>query len=259
MKFWKTPLLAAGLAFAATHASAEILFQDTFDRANSTDLNASDVGQSGSLSPLDWAEGVAISGSVTINSNQLKINQSGTPNSNGDGGGYAYVDNNFIGLTQLKVTMDITQQTSGGNGRFVGFALGQTEADITGLTSVAPGDNNADLSVYLDNVGGSTGIVVVEDTNTTFAGSGLGELSAVLSFADQNAGTTVNYEVFFQGSSVTTGDFTWSGTNQNFIYFSSNSTGDTLINTITIENVPEPGSLALLGLGGLCMLKRRRP
>lgn len=79
---------------------------------------------------------------------------------------------------------------------------------------------------------------------------------------DFNAGTTIDYEVFNNDVSVASGDFVWGGTNENYIGLFSNWThsGAEMDNFEVAADItiPEPVSLALLGLGGLFILRRRR-
>ena len=51
------------------------------------------------------------------------------------------------------------------------------------------------------------------------------------------------------------GTFTADGATQDIFIYAANSAQ---FNAVQLRAVPEPGSLALMGLGGLCLLKRRR-
>jgi len=89
-----------------------------------------------------------------------------------------------------------------------------------------------------------------------------GTLSArFYGFSDFNSGTTVNYEAFINGGlPVATGNFTWSGTNENYINLYSNYTDDNArLDNFEVIAVPEPSSLAMLCMSsvGLYLLRRR--
>lgn len=77
-------------------------------------------------------------------------------------------------------------------------------------------------------------------------------------FSDFNAGSTVNYEVFFDGGSVGTGNFQWSETNQNYIGLDGRSGAQVSYDNFSISTVPEPSIALLGGLGMLGLIRRRR-
>ena len=71
------------------------------------------------------------------------------------------------------------------------------------------------------------------------------------SFFSFNAGSTVNYGVFFDTSEtpLSTGSFTWSGTEENYISFSSNLSNDNRFDDLQIRANPElapPGLLIIV-------------
>lgn len=243
-------------AFTTVAFDPTLLFADNFNRPNSSDLNAKTAGQSGILAPLTWSTGT-LESTIDILNNSLRIN-----NDDGDGndGSWAWLEHNFTGLTTFTVTMDITQQSSGGNGRYVGFRIGQSLADISGEATAALSGNAADVGVYLDTVGATRGIQVWEGSTSlgyvtgNVANLTPGVLSATFTFADMNAGTTLDYEVFLDGVSQHTGSTTWSGTDENYISLQSNSTNNTLIDSFEVRSdgtVEQELMLSIASSGGL--------
>jgi hypothetical protein len=66
-----------------------------------------------------------------------------------------------------------------------------------------------------------------------------GTISADFRFADFNAGSTVNYVVYFNGIAQGSGTFTWSGTNENYIGLDGRDSSQVLIDNLAIT-IPEP-------------------
>ena len=62
-----------------------VLFADTFDRPDNTDLNASTAGKSGTLGLLNYGVEIHGSCSAAIDNNRLKLRE------NGGGGGGAII------------------------------------------------------------------------------------------------------------------------------------------------------------------------
>lgn len=248
-------------AVAPTQADMVIRFRDTFAGANQTDLNADQSGQSGDVSPINWVE-QNYNGDALIDSlGRLSLEPNTT---NGAEGALIYPDYNFLagadtsvpgGLMSLTVTMRLLNGSSAGEGRLVGFGIGSSKAELQAATGT--NYSGADLFVGLDTIGTSTGITVKEGSTTvsTIAtGAGYARnISAVLTFANMNAGTTFNYDVIDNGTTRYSGSGTWSGTNENYIQFQSNYSNYSAFSWVQIEStvVPEPSSFALLALA-LC-------
>jgi M6 family metalloprotease-like protein/uncharacterized repeat protein (TIGR02543 family) len=232
--------------FTTQTSTSGVLFADNFNRSGNTNLNAAITGKSGTLGTLNWTE-KTINGAATtiptvdINNSGLRINN-GTGDNGGSVGGFAWVNQNFIGLSQFTVSVDIAASTSGGDGRNSGFSIGQSLAELNARTNA--GASPADLHVGWDNYGATTGVVIYKNGSSQgYFGSGLSApdtLSATFTFANMNAGTTVNYEVFLNGASITTGTTTWSGTNENYINLQSNTTEDTRFDNFQISGVVVP-------------------
>lgn len=234
----------------------QLLFADSFNRANSsiTDgsaLNESAAGKSGPLGALTWTGRTSLLATgniVDINSNRLRMDAVDT---NGNNGGLAYIsDHNFIDASiksagTFKVSIDISSVASVGDGRYLGFGIGQSLAELDALASAAPTSYPSDVYIGYDNIGATRGIAVFHNgTNVTSpllafpvgTPSLPDTLSAVFTFADMNVGTQLNYAIFLDGSPVGTGSTTWGATDQNYISvtstYSNPSTFDNFLVTV---------------------------
>ncbi len=268
----KTLTAITALALMSGHSQAAVLFADDFNRANNTDLNAVTTGKSGTLGALNWAKRT-VTGTSTpkaeVNSNKILLGESGSASA---GLGIAYVNHNFTDALiatngQFSVSVDLASVTSSGNTRFSGFGVGNSKAELDAWTSNLPsGSFTSDFFMGYDptSAGTAVGTYIYKNGTTQDYYSSTARavgttLSATFSFANFNSGTTVNYQAFINGSSVKTGSFTWSGTNENYIFLYSNYTNNSgLMDNFEVSVIPEPGSLLLLGLGGLLALRRRR-
>jgi len=255
------------VVFTATSANAlEVLFSDTFNRANNADLNASTTGKSGTLGALDWGEQIIgiTPPVVDILNSQLRINQ-WFPGATGLDGGYAYVDHNFIDSAittagELTVSVDINDQDTAGDWRKAGISIGQSLAEIQGQTTNATVNLVSDFYIGYDDIGATKGIIVyhngVWQGNHQFTASRPDTMSATFTFADLNTATAVNYEVFLDGVSITTGSTAWSGTNENYIALNANSANDTLFDNFEVRiGTPPSLSLEVNTVSGLATLK----
>ena len=101
--------------------------------------------------------------------------------------------------------------------------------------------------------GGSSGTVA-----GLLAGSKFGTVTVDFTLADFNAGSTVNYEVFFNAASQGTGSFTWSGTAENYIGLDARDSAGINLDNFSVTAIPEPSAVALGLLGLTALLRRRR-
>jgi len=265
-----TAALALAL-FAGTSAQAATLtlFADTFDRADSADLNAVTTGKSGTLGALDWVEvgttgaNANDRGSSEIASNQLAIGNEGA----GSGWAIAYLDHNFTDAAistggEFTVTTDISIGGLSGGTRFNGFAVGHSLAEVSGWSANNPTNFASDFFFGYDPTG-TKEVKIFTGGGTQVHQRGVdldsgAELSVRFTLSDFNSGSTVNYEAFVDGVSEDTGSFTWSGTSENYITTYSNVSGlSGFQDNFAVTTVPEPASLAM-GLMGLTMIVARR-
>ncbi|HRU16152.1 MAG TPA: hypothetical protein P5017_10620, partial [Anaerohalosphaeraceae bacterium] len=122
-------LLAAPVRAAVP---AQVLFSDTFDRPNNTDIDASSAGMSGPLAPMIYQEvweGSGLATSIQILSHQLNIAM-------GPGMSSLFLDHNFIDNAILEadgfsVSLTVVSITSADDqpNRFAGFGVGNTREE----------------------------------------------------------------------------------------------------------------------------------
>jgi len=217
------------LAMAAGSASANvILFADTFDRPDSTDLNASTAGKSGTLGALDY--GINHRGCLAaIDNNMLKLRELG-----GGGGGWivAYLDHNFVDADVanaggFSISIDLIDYATAGSGRWKAICVGQSLAEINSLSTNWPSSQDLfvgyrwtqkQLEVY------KNGVLASETDIPTY---GVPQTMKIdYAFSDFNAGSTVGYDVYLGADLITSGTFTWSGADENYISIFSNLASD---------------------------------
>jgi methionine-rich copper-binding protein CopC len=204
-----------------------ILFADNFDRPNSTDLNASTVGKSGSLGALNWVEKAGSGGNASISGNLLFATGSTS------GFSMSYVDHNFINAAissggGFSISIDLEHYSTQGTVRLAGIAMGMSKAEAEGWAHNVPTSfTYADL--FVGYRGNQSAIQVFENGTEAINNSTAGDASTLpkklkidFTCSDFNVGSTVNYEVTFGGAAMGTGSFTWSGTNENYIGVYSN-------------------------------------
>ncbi|MGD9419678.1 MAG: glycosyl hydrolase family 95 catalytic domain-containing protein [Verrucomicrobiota bacterium JB025] len=251
---------ASATATATTLSELSVLFADTFDRADDTDLNASTDGKSGSLGALNYSTRTFNSVTLDLHSNNLRING---PASNGSYGGLVYIsDYNFADAAiasggSLIISVDIAAYSSAGSSRQMTVGMGQSAAELDAQPGVAPGDHSSDLLVAYRATTGALEIYKngVLDASETIP-SGLPDAPATMrietTFSDFNAGSTALYQVYFDDSTTAfaSGSFSWSGTNENYISLSSNLSNDALFDNLEIQGATavEPASSPVAGV-----------
>ncbi|MCA9236212.1 MAG: hypothetical protein KDA44_12125 [Planctomycetales bacterium] len=262
--------LAAGQARAIT-----TLFSDSFDRTDNRDIDAettgivnntgtvfaaSDVYSQPFLDPNNAAptfgvqDGVAANGGgAQILSNQLQL-------AVGSGTSNAFVNHNFTNAAILadggfRVSVDVAGTYGGtSNGQGGAFAIGMTQAEAL---SAADAQDAATMS--MTHAFGNTPTVISDfwmgirgnstiawgsgngTVNTAAVGAKGGTISAVFGASDFNAGSTVSYEVFFNGASQGVGLFQWSDTMANYIGLDARDGSQVSFDNFLIETaVPPP-------------------
>jgi len=163
-------------------------------------------------------------------------------------------DNNAFNLFLIEdgftVTFDGTSYTTGGTGGLNGLDTFSSFVDIVNGSSASLQYVAVGLTVFVDGTssltirGGGDGInSQTEATSVTLAQGGQLSLPTVAEFTEQGG------EIFAANAA---GVLTAYSDDNSILSF--NGTTATAVNAI----VPEPGSLALLGLGGLALIRRRR-
>ena len=218
----------AGLTAAPAAATTNVLFADTFDRPDSTDLNASTNGKSGTLGALNYGEKLSGSADMAIAVNMLKGGDS-----SGGGGSWAiaYIsDHNFVDADIARaggfsISIDLKAYASAGSGRYMSVGVGQSLAELTGATNL---HGKADLLVGYRWLTKSLEFFtngVRSATNNIAAYPVPQVLRVEYAFTDFNAGSTVNYRAYLGTTGtnlIRSGSFVWSGTDENYISLHSN-------------------------------------
>ena len=254
--------------------SATVIVSDSFTRTTgSGDANGNPAGVGNGSSDWGTADN-ALGGSITADwlaGRNAAATGGAQLVTNGSRGylynGVAYTEANVLsaatdpGLTVAfdfrRYDPDIASATNG----FVSFGTGYDTTspfnpfEVTGksnfavLFQQAANGNTGNMSVFVDGV---------LEGNFDY-GDPLAEHSVLLAFTPAVAGNytgTIDYSVSVDGSSITSGSFTG---NAEFgdLAFATNLFTAAYVDNLVVTAVPEPGSLALVGVGGLAMLRRR--
>ena len=272
------------------NVKAEVLFSDSFNRADNVDIDASSDGMGGSLGSLTYVEigddeiypqqsgtGLAYPELTSVVDNQLYM-------AYGTNMTTMYLDHNFndseiIAAGGMKIGLTIV---NGGNftdnERFVGFGVGNTLTECqnvwfdfngngfrgridawTGFSDLWIGwspNNGGKIQVYKNgptSEGGEN--YAIEGTPLT--GNDRLELELFFdSFAD---GSPVSANILWNGAVVGTESFGWDadGLLENYIGINGRQGNRFIVDDLTIETIPEPATLLLLGLGTLALRKRK--
>ena len=286
------PILLLPLSLIlALPASGTVLFQDTFDRANGNDIDASTTGMSGTAGSVIYVEtdpGVAPTGTLpdpevltNITGNTLHLAEGTNASAIGiDGHNFTDAIITTTGNTGFSVSLDIGGLLAGGaindTNFYVGFGVGMTQAEIQGISLDLQASNGprgtfglaqngvADFYVgWTPNGGGdlqffkrATSGGTVFDLNVS--SPAFATLRADFTFTDFNAGTNVDVDVYWGDTFQFSETFQWNGTNQNYLAISGRNNAGLVVDNFVVQTIPEPGTTLLLGLGLLGLVRRRR-
>lgn len=263
--------IAASLLFA-TSSHAATLFADNFNRADDAGLNASTDGKSGSLGALNWlVRNGGAGGNSFISDNTLRLGENQSDGSGNSGFATAYLNHNFIdgiittgGEFTVSVDLSNTSITAGGT-RFTGFTVGNSLSEVENWNRNTPA-YTSDFFIGYDPTGTKQVKIFTNGSGTDDYEQGI-DLSAGATLSVRfsgisnfNTGSTVTYEAFINGgTAVKTGNFNWSGTNENYLNVFSNYTHNSgTLDNYSVTVIPEPSAALLGGLGMLALLRRRR-
>jgi hypothetical protein len=184
--------------------------------------------------------------------------------------GAGNVNNAALGTDRtLVVEYDQAGREVNANGSWLGICFGHGttlpagfydtlfQADTGGLVDTYARPGSSDTHSLWLNGTGTAWSTAPSDTTNAHVRYTLG-LSPAGIVAGQSATATMQIDLDNSGSydATLTGNFTWDGPN-NYIYFASKGNNHTVTN-IEVYSTPEPATLALLSLGGLALLRRRR-
>lgn len=294
MKFRSALLACLPLLQASAHGA--VLFSDNFNRADNKNIDAvlsGIVDNTGSNLTADnvythaWIDpasqsplygnpdaNAANGGGSQILANQLQLKYgAGTVN--------AFINHNFTNASILtdggfSVTLDVNGYNQATVNQGAAFGIGLTALEAASMRDAVANQNN---ELHMSNALGSglpgqtnalADFWVGLRGNATIAwGSGdtvlgslpvaakTGTISAVFSVADFNQGSSVGFQVLYNGAVQGSGSFQWSATNANYIALDGRDNTFLNLDNLAIATVPEPSTFAI-GLVGMCALLRRR-
>lgn len=261
-----TSLLAA--VFTCQTASATVIFSDSFNVADTTDLNTDLVSrQSGTAATKNYTTGG--NSSKTISNNSLRLG--GDTNSDT----FATIAYDFAGDPNLlaggayRVSFDMLHDSRS----YAAFSMGATAS----AESRPVIGSRTDIGILMVRTGEvqihQNGALQLQDVSAvTSFGSVFVPVEVTVTTDNFNSGTPFSFTLSINNETVNLGSAatgTWDGNGTNYMSFSTRSstagtaggTGSlSRFDNITVTAIPEPGSLLLLGLGALAMtlVYRRR-
>ena len=256
MKYPKPAMLLALWALASGIGSSQTLFQDKFDRAENRNIDATLDGIIDNTGSNLVADGVythsfidpnnapptyGVQDAVGTNGGGARILDNKLQMAVGAGTANAVINHNFINPEILSaggfsVNLDISSYANGSFEFGGAFAIGMSSAEAAsakdafdgagrltggfgqGIGAAVPAASVSDFWIVLrgNNTlvwGGHSGTV----QGVTGLAAKTGSIRVAFTFSDFNAGSTVGYEVFYNGGFVGSGSFQWSGTDENYI------------------------------------------
>ncbi len=230
VRSFRAPVALVVAALGASSASADVVFQNTFNNGFFTPFN------SGNASTVKYGDSGWLSGGSSPGMTLTSITL-----------GLAVYNSTTSGTTDINFTFN------DGDPSGLVFGPGTTlySTTVTGVTLPATGANNGSFfsvtiplpnvltSGGFDNIGWSVGLA-----NYNYAGSFGFQCSSAFG---QSLGFYTSNAAFYNGSS-------WSL----FSFGGDPNTGVANFVATVTNNVPAPGSLALLGLGMGAAARRRR-
>ena len=246
--------LAGTLALTLTStASAAVLFSDNFDTTGGVN---DDLGtrQSGTLATDTYA------GTASIASNQLSVGA--------DKSVFKNVDFEAA-LTTTAVDFSLSFDTArSGSSNSAAFLSTHPGGDERAISEFGMHINSGGKVILYGGAGASQVKTVIETSDIETAlglSSGAWDATTLHNYelvATATTATTGTYDLFIDGTEVFSDKAYHLGTggsNGELNWEIRTFPGTTAVfDNLSVEIVPEPGSLALIGLGGLMVLRRRR-
>jgi GH43 family beta-xylosidase len=229
-------------------ASYAVLFSDSYNRANNTNIDASFGGMGGSLAPMTYVESYEGSGatsSIRINANQLEL-------AYGAGMSNLYLDHNFTDAAILAaggftIVLDVTGISSTStqpSNRFGGFGVGMTRAEAAaardieaGPTTMRGGSTAAAVADFFVDLA-LDGVVRAWTGNTLLGAANVnaaqGQIRVDFLCSGFNAGQAVIARVYFNGRLLGSVPFAWDHTGQNYVGLSGYATNYVRMDNLAI-------------------------
>ena len=258
-------VLMLGFFLPTGSLRAAVLFSDSFDRADNTDIDALSSGMSGSLAPLAYQEsfeGSGLPSSIQLLAGRLQM-------AVGVGMSNVFPDRNFIdaeilaagGFSVSLEVAEINSAVADPANRFAGFGVGMTRAE-----ALAAGDMNDSATTFRGG-GAAAGVcdffvdLALDGSlrlwsrgtllKTVSVGSAAGTLKGVFSVTNFNAGSAVNAVVYFNGVQRESLAFTWSDADANYLGLSGRASNFVSCDNLAVETVVQvPVFLTVSETGG---------
>ena len=261
------------MAGLITQARADaVLFQDTFDREDNTDISANiPTGQSGALvgSGVAWRDRGS-SAASGIAGNRLYAGKV-TDNAMSS----VQPDLNFTTAPWFEVSMEVDFSTIDADKQFA-FGVGadasippwgHLEGSALGVGMYADGrlfvSNNGVMTYDNNSALPNKWDADPFEVKMTFETTDFNEDTLVTMTSFMYAGQTIDLHVAPMGGDLDFVDqFVWLADNQNYIWFGQHNntapnTDGTQIDDFTVTKIPEPTTMLLFVLGGMAVLKVR--
>ena len=268
---WKICLMVTLLVSVA---NANVLFSDSFDRPNNTNISDSTDGMGGTVGPLTYIEAFEGSGnpsSIQIDNNRLNI-------ARGVGMSSLFVDYNFTDVVIVEkggfsVAMDVVNIFNADDelNRFGGFGVGNTYDEALAAKDSFDSPVPFRPAVHRQGIGVSDFYVdLALDQNLRLWSNGTllnainvgvtsGTIKVDFLMSDFNAGSVVTAVVYFNDIQQDVQNFTWDHTDANYIGISGRTAADGVyLDNLSVAVIPEPATLLLLGLGAVVLRKKAK-
>ncbi len=252
MKHLTRAFALTALMAAPFTAQATVLFQDTFDRADSDDIDSSSVGMSGIAAPMTYWESDTIAGDNLLTQvTNSALNMAFGPNASVVGlTSHNFIDSEILTEDGFSVSMNITDLGTGTtDNHWCGFGVGISSNEINALGLDFNSDDGprgrfdgskagvADMFVcYTPNLGGDLQVFFGSGGTQIDVNVGSGTLRADFFTESFDSGELVNVNIYMDDTLLLQTNFTWSGTEENYIALSSRQSTGFVVDDLLIES-----------------------